>query len=85
MLEQYALRVWNVCPEGKTQEEVIMEGIRKTEEFYHSIGLATRLSEVGIDDKDFEVMAEKAVFMGPLGNFKKLYKEDVINIYRLAL
>lgn len=85
MMEQYALRVWNVCPEGKTREEVILEGIERTEEFYHSIGLKTRLSEVGIDDKDFREMAQKAVFMGPLGNFKKLYEEDVLNIYRLAL
>lgn len=85
MMEQYALRVWKVCPEGKTREEVIREGISRTEEFYHSIGLKTRLSEVGIDDRDFEKMAEKAVFMGPLGNFKKLYKEDVMEIYRLAL
>ncbi|MGI6017813.1 MAG: iron-containing alcohol dehydrogenase [Marvinbryantia sp.] len=85
MMEQYAVRVWNVAAEGKTQEEVILEGIRCTEEFYHSIGLATRLSDVGIDSSDFEVMAKKAVFMGPLGNFKKLYKEDVMEIYKLAL
>lgn len=85
MMEQYAVRVWNVSAEGKTQEEVILEGIRRTEEFYHSIGLATRLSDVGIDSSDFEVMAQKAVFMGPLGNLKKLYKEDVIEIYKLAL
>lgn len=85
MMEQYAIRVWNVDPEGKTQEEIVMEGIKKTEEFYHYIGLATRLSDVGIDDRDFKVMAEKAVFMGPLGNFKKLYAEDVVNIYKLAL
>lgn len=85
MMEQYAARVWNVSAEGKSQEEIILEGIRRTEEFYHSIGLATRLSEVGIDDRDFEVMAGKAVAAGPLGNFKKLYAGDVMEIYRLAL
>lgn len=85
MMEQYALRVWNVSPEGKTQEEIVLEGIEKTEEFYHSIGLKTRLSQVGIDESQFDVMAQKAVLRGPLGNFKKLYAEDVKNIYRLAL
>lgn len=85
MMEQYAVRVWKVSQEGKSREAVIMEGIQKTEEFYHSLGLATRLSEVGIDDRDFEVMAKKAVFMGPLGNFKKLYAEDVLEIYKIAL
>ncbi|MDD3796645.1 MAG: iron-containing alcohol dehydrogenase [Lachnospiraceae bacterium] len=85
MMEQYALRVWHVSPEGKTQEEVVLEGIQKTEDFYHSIGLATRLSRVGIDDRDFAVMAKKAVMSGPLGNFKKLYAEDVKKIYEISL
>lgn len=85
MMEQYAVRVWGVSTEGKTQEEIVLEGIQKTEDFYHSIGLVTRLSDAGIDDHDFEIMAKKAVSNGPLGNFKKLHYEDVLNIYRLAL
>ena len=85
MMEQYALRVWDVSPYGKTQEQIVLEGIQKTEDFYHSIGLVTRLSDAGIDDRDFEVMAKKAVSKGPVGHFKKLYYEDVLNIYRLAL
>ena len=85
MMEQYAVRVWGVSTEGKTQEEIVLEGIQKTEDFYHSIGLVTRLSDAGIDDHDCEIMAKKAVSNGPLGNFKKLHYEDVLNIYRLAL
>lgn len=85
MLVQYAVRVWKVSAEGKSQEEVVLEGIQKTEDFYHSLGLATRLSEVGIDEREFELMAQKAVFMGPIGNFKKLCAEDVLEIYKLAL
>lgn len=85
MMEQYAVRVWGVSEDKKSQEEVIMEGIEKTEEFFHSIGLVTRLSDAEIDDSDFEIMAKKAVFMGPLGNFKKLYYEDVLNILKIAL
>lgn len=45
MMEQYAVRVWGVSTEGKTQEEIVLEGIQKTEDFYHSIGLVTRLSD----------------------------------------
>ena len=85
MMEQYAIHVWGIAPEGKTQQEIVREGIDRTEQFYRSIGLATRLSEIGIGDQDFEVMAQKAVLNGPIGNFKKLDKEDVLKIYRLAL
>ena len=59
--------------------------IAKTEEFYHSIGLATKLSQLGIDDSKFETMAHKVVEEGPVGSFRQLYFEDVVNIYKLAL
>lgn len=85
MMVQYAKRVWDVQTEGKSTEKIVLEGIEKTEAFYRSVGLPTRLSEVGIDDKKIELMARKATANGPLGYFKKLYEEDVIRIYQLAL
>ncbi len=86
MMEQYAIHVWGISSGRKdTEQEIVREGIDRTEQFYRSIGLATRLSEIGIGDQDFEVMAQKAVLNGPIGNFKKLDKEDVLKIYRLAL
>lgn len=42
-LAQYAERVWGVS-EGTTEEKA-KAGIRKTTEFFHSIGIKTRLSE----------------------------------------
>lgn len=85
MMIQYAKKVWNVETIGKEEEEIVMEAIAKTEEFYHSIGLATKLSQLGIDDSKFETMAHKVVEEGPVGSFRQLYFEDVVNIYKLAL
>lgn len=85
MMIQYAKRVWNVETEGKNTEEVVLEAIKRTEEFYHSIGLPTKLADIGISDKDFNVMAQKAVENGAIGSFKQLNFEDVVNIYKLAL
>lgn len=83
--KQYAQRVWDVNTEGKTDEEVALEGIRKTREFFSAVGAPATLSEVGIDDKNISVMAEKAVRFGPLGGYKKLHKEDVEAILRASL
>ncbi len=55
------------------------------EKIYHSIGLPTRLSEIGIDDSEFETMAHKVVEGGAVGTFRQLKFEDVVNIYKLAL
>lgn len=42
-LAQYAERVWNV-PDG-SEDEKAKAGIQKTEEFFHSLGIKTKLSE----------------------------------------
>ena len=69
---------------GET-ELIVAQGIRKLETYLHSIGMPIRLSEAGIDPSRIGEMAEKATRFGPAGNFKKLYAQDVENIYRLAL
>jgi len=48
-LTQYAERVWNVT-EG-TLDEKAMAGIKKTTEFFHSLGIKTKLSEYTEDYK----------------------------------
>ncbi len=78
---QYATEVWNVDYDFYDPERTILEGIRRQENFYKELGLATRLSGLNIPDDRFEEMAEKAV---KAGSIKELTKEDIINILNLA-
>jgi NADP-dependent alcohol dehydrogenase len=48
-LAQYAERVWNVT-DGNTEENAL-KGIEKTTEFFHSLGINTKLSEYTEDYK----------------------------------
>lgn len=82
---QYAVRVWNVEIDYTNKELTALRGIEKLEEFYKQIGLPTRLSDVNIDNSNLEIMANKAVLFGDLGNFVKLSAKDIYNIYMLAL
>ncbi|KYD08235.1 iron-containing alcohol dehydrogenase [Heyndrickxia sporothermodurans] len=83
--KQLAVRVFGVDPEGKTDEEAGLEGIEKLREFWNSIGAPSRLSDYNIDASKLEVMADKAMANGEFGNFKKLNREDVLEIYRKSL
>ncbi len=83
--QKLAVRVFGVDPNGKTAEEAGLEGIEKLREFWNSIGAPSRLADYDIDDSQLEVMADKAVINGDFGNFTKLNKEDVMNIYRMSL
>lgn len=82
--KQFAVNVFGVATEGKTSEEIAQEGIAKFEEFLKDMDMPISLTEYGIATDEFELMAEKAAGQGFVGKFKKLYKEDIINILELA-
>jgi alcohol dehydrogenase len=83
--KQLAVRVFGVDPEGKSDEEAGLEGIRKLREYWNSIGAPARLADYNIDDSKLEIMADRAMVYGEFGNFTKLNREDVLTIYRESL
>ncbi|WP_186580733.1 iron-containing alcohol dehydrogenase [Aquibacillus kalidii] len=84
--KQLAERVFDINPDGKSDREVGLEGIKKLREFWNSIGAPSRLADYDITEATVEEMADKTVVANPqFGNFKKLNKEDSIAIYRASL
>jgi alcohol dehydrogenase len=81
---QFAQRVFDVDTYFDEEEKMAIEGIKRLENFYKDIGLPTRLNEVNITSSRFEEMADKCVDRGPIGNFVKLNKQDIVNIYKIA-
>lgn len=82
---RYATEVWGVDTDGKSDEEIALAGIEATRNFFNEIGAPSRLADYDIDDQNLNVMAEKATHFGPIGGFKKLEKEDVVEILRMSL
>ncbi|MBT2679103.1 iron-containing alcohol dehydrogenase [Bacillus sp. ISL-35] len=83
--KKMAVRVFGVNPEGRTDEEAGLEGIEKLREFWNSIGAPSRLADYDIDDSKLDLMADKAMANGEFGNFAKMNKDDVVEIYRMSL
>ena len=84
-LAQYAERVWNVT-EGSTEDKAYA-AIEKTEEFFHQLGIDTKLSDY---TKDYEGTAEKISerftnrgWMG-LGEHQSLSPDKVEKIVKMA-
>lgn len=82
---QLAVRVWNVNPSGKTDEEVALEGIECVRKFWSSLGAPSTLADYQIDETTIPVIADKAMLRGSFGNFKKLNREDVVAILQASL
>ena len=86
---RYAEQVMGVeRKDGMSDEDVALAGIEAMEAFYHRIGMPVNMTELGISptEEQMKQMAEGALKAvgGPLGSAKKLYEDDIINIYRMA-
>jgi len=83
--KKFAVNVFGVASDGRSDREVAEDGIALLRTFWNSIGAPRCLADYGIDDTKLDVMAEKAVSFGPIGGFQKLDYEDVLSIYRASL
>ncbi|MFD2703024.1 iron-containing alcohol dehydrogenase [Paenibacillus shunpengii] len=83
--KRLAINVFDVNPEGKSDEQIALEGIDALSSFWTSIGAPNRLADYDIDASQIDVMADKAMRFGPFGNFNKLQREDVVEIYKASL
>ena len=89
MFMQFAVNVMGVEGSFREPDKLILEAIERLKEFYKKIGLPTTMTELGIEESKFELMAKKATKVAygeekPIGGIKKLYWQDVLAIYRLA-
>lgn len=75
---RYAINVWGVDPTAKTDEEVAMEGIRATHEYFKEIGAPTTLREVGISAEDADKIVSRTFLLK--GGYHACTEEDVKNI-----
>ena len=84
-----AVNVWGCKMNEDNPEITAREGIERFKQFLHEIGMPTSFSELGAKEEDIEKMAEVACYGdgrdGYVYGFVNLNKEDVINIYKLAL
>ena len=53
--------------------------------FFNSLGLQSTLTEIGIDDSKFELMAKNACRNDIILGFKSLNQQDVVNILKMCL
>jgi alcohol dehydrogenase YqhD (iron-dependent ADH family) len=83
---RFAVRVWNVEERFHDPEGTAREGIARLEGFFRSIGLPTRLSEIGVTEKDFDRVAERCrrFDADTVGHFVKLDGRGIRAVLELA-
>ncbi len=89
MFVQFAVNVMGVEDSYRAPDAIVTEGIARLREFYKKMGLPATLTEIGIEESKFELMAKKATGEAygkehSIGGLKKLNWQDVQEIYKLA-
>ncbi len=80
---RYAENVWNVSPDGKSDEQIAEEGLKAMESWMKKIGLVMNLTELGVKKDMVESIADSTLIMD--GGYKILTKEEVIKILTESL
>ena len=80
-----ASRVYGKDPYDYSEKERALLLSEELEKFFRKLGLKTHLSELGIGDKDFEVMANRATAGGNVGHYVPLDSDKIIEILKIAI
>jgi alcohol dehydrogenase YqhD (iron-dependent ADH family) len=85
---QFARRVFGIEENFHNPEETALRGIGALRDFFSSMGMPATLGEIGIQEKDFQAIAEKTKKFDPAagttGNFRPLTAKDIVEILKLA-
>lgn len=80
---RFAVSVWGVSVEGKTKEEIALDGLKEMEKWMREIGLVLNAKKLGVEPDMLGAIADSTLIMQ--GGYKVLTRADVIDILEESL
>ncbi len=80
---RFAVEVWNVSPEGKTDEKIANDGLAALEAWMKKLGVTLTLSELGATEDMIEGIADATFILD--GGYKVLTRDEVVSILKESL
>lgn len=81
--KRYAINVWNVNPQNKTDEEIALEGLNEMENYMKEIGLVMNLKDLNVTEDMLEGIADGTFIME--GGYKVLNHEEIVEILKESM
>ncbi len=81
--KRYAINVWNVSPDGKTDEEIANEGLSCMENWMKEISLVMNLKDLGVKDDMIDGLAKGSFIMD--GGYKVLNHDEIVQILKESM
>lgn len=81
--KRFAENVWDIDPNGKTDEQVAEEGLKAMESWMKELGLIMNITELGATEDMIEGIADGTIVMP--GGYKVLGHDEIVNILKESL
>ena len=81
--KRYAVNVWNVSPNGKTDEEIALEGLSCMESWMKEIGLVMNIRDLGVTEDMIDGIAKGSFIMD--GGYKVLNHDEIVMILKESM
>lgn len=81
--KRFAENVWGVQAVGKSDEQVAQEGLSCMEAWMKEIGVTMSIRELGADETMLDDLADATMILD--GGYKKLDRQEIIDIFRESL
>ncbi|MBQ7267868.1 MAG: iron-containing alcohol dehydrogenase [Synergistaceae bacterium] len=80
---RFAVNVWGVNPEGKSDSQLADEGLKAFESWMKDIGVVLSVKELGVTPEMYEGIADATFLLE--GGYKKLTRGEVIEILKESM
>ena len=81
--KRFAINVWGVMPEGKSDQQIAKEGLAAMESWMKELGLVMNITELGVNEEMIENIADATAVMP--GGYKILQREEIVHILEESL
>lgn len=80
---RFAKVVWDVCPDGKSDEEIASEGLDTLGAWIREIGAASEITSLGVTSDMLDKIADATIILP--GGYRRLSHDDIVDILRESL
>lgn len=80
---RFAVNVWGVSPDGKTDEQLAQAGLDAMESWMKEMGLVMKISELGATQDMIEGIADATIILD--GGYKVLDRSEIVDILKASL
>lgn len=79
--KRYAIEIWKIEEKNKTDDEIALDGIIATKEFFKKYGAPVSLNDIGVTEDDFDKII-KVIDIDNAGSYIKITENDIKEILK---